>query len=189
MPRQSSPVFISYAHVDDLKYAGEGWVTQFATTLVQLLARETDRDTITDLPLWIDQRMNAGDGIDPTIEKAIADAVVFIPIVSTAYLRSKYCLRKLDAFCRQDYKGRIVPVLIGTNGMKVELEPLKSPLWAEFATFDQLQAATSCASSRISTTRTILTGGPSNPSRGISAGFSTMTASRRQDRPCRSLEW
>src|SRR5678815_4678352 len=125
MPRQSSPVFISYAHDDDLKYAAEGWVTQFATTLIQMLTRQAGRDTIGDLPLWIDQRMNAGDGIDPTIEKAIADAVVFVPIVSTAYLRSKYCLRELDAFCKQDYKGRIVPVLIGTGGMKIELEPLK----------------------------------------------------------------
>ncbi len=132
-------MFISYAHVDDLKYAGEGWVTQFATTLIQLLAREADGETIGELPLWIDQRMNAGDGIDPTIETAIADAAVFVPIVSTAYLRSKYCMRELDAFCRQNYKGRIVPVLIGTNGLKIELEPLKQALWAEFATFDKLE--------------------------------------------------
>src|SRR4051794_5295726 len=114
MPEQFSPVFISYAHVDNLPLGrdDEGWVTEFSKTLIQLLAREEGHDESGQLPLWIDKRMDAGDSVDPVIEKAIADAHVFIPVVSSAWLRSRYCTRELMAFCRQDYKGRIVPVLI-----------------------------------------------------------------------------
>lgn len=135
-----SPVFISYAHVDDqaLGRDDEGWVTEFSRTLVRFLAREQGHDAFDYLPLWIDQRMRPGDGIDPVIEKAITEASVFVPIISSAYLKSQYCLRELEAFCKQDYQGRIVPILIGTGGVPVDLPVLKSALWGEFYTVDKL---------------------------------------------------
>ncbi len=91
-------LFISYAHVDDLKEPGvnEGWVALFEKHLKVALAKRFGRyDLIT---VWRDPGLQGNQLFDPAIEEAINTSAVFLALTSNGYLKSDYCKQELACF-------------------------------------------------------------------------------------------
>ena len=94
-------IFISYAHVDDLKEPGvdEGWVALFEEHLKVALAKRFGRyDLVT---VWRDPGLQGNQLFDKTIENALNTSAVFLALTSNGYLKSDYCKQELDCFQRK----------------------------------------------------------------------------------------
>lgn len=94
VPGFDCDVFISYAHVDNLKLGQEedslGWVHNLAADLKKLLAQKLGRQEWGKI--WLDQRMLAGDlPLTPEIHQAVRHSATLLVILSEGYLQSAWC--------------------------------------------------------------------------------------------------
>jgi hypothetical protein len=92
-------IFISYGHLDDEDPAGDvkGWVDLLVERLPRLIS-----STLGYQPkVWRDERSLTGDALlRAAIEEGISHSLLFVPIVSPRYVQSDWCLRELEAFCK-----------------------------------------------------------------------------------------
>src|SRR5689334_18062259 len=92
-------VFISYSRLDNQDAFGKktGWVTEFYTSLYNLLTLRTGR--VGGISIWWDDTKLDGNVLfDASIEEAIKQSAVIICINSNAYLTSEYCKKERDTF-------------------------------------------------------------------------------------------
>ena len=91
-------IFISYGHLDDEDPAGDlkGWVDLLAERLPRVVA-----GYLGDKPrLWRDEEaLSRHIPLDEAILEGIARSRLFVPVVSTRYVKSKWCRRELETFC------------------------------------------------------------------------------------------
>ncbi|HEV2707168.1 MAG TPA: hypothetical protein VGV59_14700 [Pyrinomonadaceae bacterium] len=91
-------VFISYAHLDNKPYldAKKGWVTQFDELLDILLGEYLGSEA----KIWRDNMLRNDDVFADAILMNMPRTAVMISILSPRYLKSEWCLREVEAFCK-----------------------------------------------------------------------------------------
>ena len=117
-------IFISYAHVDNLKISGEekGWIEKFYNDLQVCLSKRIGR--IGRIKIWLDERRLDGNLLfDAEIKQAIEKSATFLALTSQGYLESDYCKQELNWFVKKakqeqfglniENRPRIVNVLLG----------------------------------------------------------------------------
>lgn len=93
-------VFISYAHVDNVPLTGieHGWVNYFVDTFKKLFETHTGRPNL--LKLWVDKQSNDLRLIDD-IPEQVKKSNLFLMILSSGYLESKYCQTEMECFLKK----------------------------------------------------------------------------------------
>src|SRR5688572_5323968 len=98
-------VFVSYAHANNQFE----WITHFQEDLSKLLWEQLGEPRI----CW-DQRDLDGKTLDKGIRSAVYESAVFVPILSTAFLRSEYCVPlELDPFVK--FPHPVFPLEVRTH--------------------------------------------------------------------------
>jgi hypothetical protein len=103
-PMLMSPIFLSYARIDndkDEQDSHQGWVAYFHSRLRLVLNPKLGER----LDFWRDvQEIEKGEGWHETIKEALHDAKVLLPVLSPAFLRSDNCQFELQHFldCHKD---------------------------------------------------------------------------------------
>ena len=93
--------FISYTHQD------EKWFKKLKRHLARL-------EKTNSISVWSDHKINVGEEIDREIKKELASAELFLPIISSGYLASDYCMDTEFEYAleRLNEKNlKIVPIL------------------------------------------------------------------------------
>jgi len=121
-------LFISYAHIDNQTASEEeqGWITQFhrhlATFLSQTLGKQAQ--------IWRDDRLRGTDVFADEIEGQFPKTAALLSILTPRYLKSEWCIREVDAFCKVaqqtgglvvDNKSRVIKVM--RQPVSVEKQP------------------------------------------------------------------
>jgi len=91
-------IFISYAHIDNepLAEGQRGWVQLLEERLRKRLAQllgEPPR-------VWRDPKLQGNDEFSDILMHKISNVALLVSIISPRYLRSEWCVRELDEFCR-----------------------------------------------------------------------------------------
>ncbi|MCK4762809.1 MAG: TIR domain-containing protein, partial [Candidatus Aminicenantes bacterium] len=91
-------VFISYAHIDNLplKEGEKGWVAKFHRALEVRLSQ-----LLGEKPrIWRDQKLQGNDFFGEEIVDQFPKTAVMISIISPRYIKSEWCTREIDEFCK-----------------------------------------------------------------------------------------
>jgi hypothetical protein len=102
-------IFISYAHVDNLPGGKRGWVHRFQKELVDRLDKRLGR--VGAARVWWDDGLDGSQVFDRKIEDVVNRSSLFLALTSEGYLKSEYCNKELECFCRkaeQESAGLIV---------------------------------------------------------------------------------
>jgi hypothetical protein len=100
-PERDPDIFVSYAHVDDLKDPGveEGWVTtlirKVKNRLAQLLGRENA------YRLWMDPELAENVQITPQILGQLDRSATLLVVLSPGYVASDWCKWESESFVRK----------------------------------------------------------------------------------------
>jgi hypothetical protein len=91
-------IFISYAHIDNepLAEGQTGWVQLLEERLRKRLAQllgEPPR-------VWRDPKLQGNDEFSEILMQKISNVALLVSIISPRYLRSEWCVKELDEFCR-----------------------------------------------------------------------------------------
>jgi len=98
-PPQEPQVFISYAHLDNKPIQDQpGWVDLFDETLSVYLSELLGGEAA----IWRDQKLDGNDYITETILARLCNANVIVAIVSPRYIKSEWCLREAQEFCKKN---------------------------------------------------------------------------------------
>ena len=91
-------IFISYARYDDeqLKKGEDGWVSHLHRALETLLRRRLGADP----QIWRDVGLAGNEFLWDKLANQISKAAVLVSVVSPRYLKSDWCLREVQEFCR-----------------------------------------------------------------------------------------
>ncbi|HEX8292712.1 MAG TPA: TIR domain-containing protein, partial [Pyrinomonadaceae bacterium] len=91
-------VFISYAHIDNqpLDEGLKGWVE----TLHERLQIRLSQLTGEPVKIWRDRKLQGNDVFADTLVTRLSKAALLVTIVSPRYVRSEWCLKELEEFCR-----------------------------------------------------------------------------------------
>lgn len=84
-------VFISYAHRDE---GSERWVSTFC----RLLKEKLEYELMSDVRVWSDAQLSAGDVLDATLKRRIQRSAVLVAIVSHWYFEREWCQREVSYF-------------------------------------------------------------------------------------------
>ena len=113
-------IFISYARYDDeqLKKGEDGWVSHLHRALETLLRRRLGANP----QIWRDVGLAGNEFLWDKLANQISKAAVLVSVVSPRYLKSDWCLREVQEFCRvaddhgglrvDEDKARIFKVLL-----------------------------------------------------------------------------
>lgn len=90
--------FISYAHIDNepLTPGQKGWVTQFHATLQAMLSQRLGEKA----RIWRDDKLAGNDVFADEIVGQFAKTALLVSILSPRYVRSEWCTRELQEFCK-----------------------------------------------------------------------------------------
>jgi TIR domain len=137
-------IFISYAHIDNLPLAEglKGWVEAFherlATRLAQLLGEQ--------VRIWRDPKLQGNDVFADALVGRVGNTAVLVSVLSPRYIKSEWCMRELDEFCKQAAAGgglrigdklRVFKVIKTYIPFAEHPEPLRGTLGYEFYEYDQ----------------------------------------------------
>lgn len=92
-------IFISYAHIDNLPLDEglKGWVEtlhdRLKIRLMQLLGEE--------VKIWRDRKLQGNDVFEETLTARLGKVALLVSILSPRYVKSEWCIREVDEFCRQ----------------------------------------------------------------------------------------
>jgi hypothetical protein len=135
--------FISYAHIDNVGLTDDdkGWIANLHRALETKVAQRLGRR----LRVFRDPKLAGNDVFGETLIDEIRRAATLVSVLSPGYVRSEWCLRELDAFCKaaeegaglsvQD-KARIFKVLKTPVPLHQHPAPLQPLLGYEFFTVD-----------------------------------------------------
>ena len=98
-PAFEEDLFISYAHIDNQPLAEglKGWVETFHERLkvrLEQIAGQTVR-------VWRDRKLAGNDEFDGVIIAQLSKAAVLVAVISPRYVKSEWCVRELEEFCRR----------------------------------------------------------------------------------------
>lgn len=99
IPGYDYDIFISYAHLDNMKMPGQqqGWIELFYQSLNLKLAQHVGK--LDAVKIWWDtNKLNGSKLFDTSIEEAIKKSAIFISLISPGYLKSEYCKKEMDLF-------------------------------------------------------------------------------------------
>ena len=115
-----------------LPISGElkGWVDLLVERLPRLISNNLGYQP----KLWRDERNLSGNALlTKAIEEGLANALLFVPIISPRYVQSDWCLRELSTFCA-------TPPLSGAQAHRSRIfKVIKSPLLFNLATKEPSQ--------------------------------------------------
>jgi len=138
-------VFISYAHIDNkpLAEGHRGWVQLLdeilRIRLPQLLGEEAR--------IWRDPKLQGNDEISEILMQRISRVALLVSILSPRYLKSDWCLRELEEFCRNAVsqggltlsgKSRLFKVVKTPTPRKGHPTQLRGLLGYEFYEHDEI---------------------------------------------------
>jgi hypothetical protein len=91
-------IFISYAHIDDEALADgqKGWVELLDERLRKRLAQLLGESA----KIWRDPKLQGNDEFSDVLLQRVSKVAFLISVLSPRYLKSEWCLRELDEFCR-----------------------------------------------------------------------------------------
>ena len=99
IPGFEEDIFISYAHIDNLALDNglKGWVEtlheRLKVRLMQLMGEE--------VRIWRDRKLQGNDVFEDALVGRIANVGLLVSILSPRYLKSEWCIREVDEFCRR----------------------------------------------------------------------------------------
>jgi hypothetical protein len=98
VPQYQYDIFVSYAHVDNEKFAGadKGWVTTLVDTLKIFLAQKIG--SADAYSLWLDDILPGHISSTYNSIQYLENSAIFLLILSPAYLKSEQCRLELNAF-------------------------------------------------------------------------------------------
>jgi hypothetical protein len=99
IPGYTYDIFISYAHLDNLKMPGQqlGWIELFYQSLTLKLAQRIGKQDAVKI-WWDSKKLDGGKLFDNSIEDGIRDSAIMISLISPGYLQSEYCKKEMDLF-------------------------------------------------------------------------------------------
>lgn len=105
-------VFVSYAHVDNVKLGEEeaapGWVHNLVNDLKTLLPQKLGRSQWGNV--WIDHRRLVGnEPLTPDIQQAVSRSATLVVILSEGYLQSDWCRQERELFLQAAQRSGGVP--------------------------------------------------------------------------------
>ena len=109
-------LFISYAHIDNQPMAAdqEGWISRFHEALDTLLCMRLGKR----VKIWRDDKLQGNDRFADEIVKQFESTAVLVSILSPRYLKSEWCTREVDEFCKRaqsrlfvENKARVFKIL------------------------------------------------------------------------------
>src|SRR4029077_14983275 len=91
-------LFISYAHIDNeqTEENDPGWVDRFHTSLKAFLSSSIGEEA----KIWRDPKLRGGDVFSEEIVSQFSKTALLVSILSPRYLKSKWCLKEVEEFCR-----------------------------------------------------------------------------------------
>jgi hypothetical protein len=98
IPKYKDDIFISYAHIDNQPLAEglKGWVEtlheRLKIRLGQLLGEEAS--------IWRDRKLQGNDIFADALVEEISKVAILVSILSPRYVKSEWCLRELEEFCK-----------------------------------------------------------------------------------------
>ncbi len=98
-PGYEYDIFISYAHVDNLKFPGQadGWIQQFYKNLDLMLAKRYGRLDVVKI-WWDSKKLDGSVLFDDSIAEGIKKSAIMICLNSPGYRASEYCKKELKLF-------------------------------------------------------------------------------------------
>lgn len=99
IPGYTYDIFISYAHLDNMKMPGQqqGWIELFYQSLNLKLAQRIGK--MDAVKIWWDSKKLDGTKLfDDTIKDGIENSALFISLLSPGYLQSDYCKKEMELF-------------------------------------------------------------------------------------------
>ena len=119
-------LFISYAHIDNeqTEENDPGWVDRFHKSLKAFLSSSIGEETT----IWRDLKLEGGDVFSEEIVSQFPKTAVLVSILSPRYLKSEWCLKEIEEFCKA---AEIHGGLVVGNKMRVHrvmLMPLTADL-------------------------------------------------------------
>ncbi len=97
-PPFEDDLFISYAHIDNQPLADglEGWVE----TLHERLQIRLEQLTGEPVKVWRDRKLQGNDVFADTLVARLSKVALLVAVLSPRYVRSEWCMRELDEFCK-----------------------------------------------------------------------------------------
>jgi hypothetical protein len=91
-------VFISYAHIDNepLDEGLKGWVETLHERLQIRLVQLTGEP----VKIWRDRKLQGNDIFADTLVTRLSKVALLISVISPRYVRSEWCLKELEEFCK-----------------------------------------------------------------------------------------
>src|SRR4029077_19850418 len=111
-------LFISYAHIDNeqTEENDPGWVDRFHTSLKAFLSSSIGEEA----KIWRDPKLRGGDVFGEEIVSQFSKTALLVSILSPRYLKSEWCIKEVNEFCRVaeqtggvlvDNKSRVIKVI------------------------------------------------------------------------------
>ena len=99
-------LFISYAHIDNQPMAADkaGWISRFHKSLDTLLCMRLGKR----VRIWRDDKLKGNDRFAEEIVQKFDSTAVLVSILSPRYLKSEWCAREVDEFCKRAESGLFV---------------------------------------------------------------------------------
>ncbi len=106
--------FISYSHLD------EDWVDALHVRLVDRLA-----ELLGEQPkIWRDSRLRGDDEFGNVLVVELSNTAFFVSVLSPGYVKSAWCLKELNEFCRSAEKSGGVKINNKSRVFKVVKSPI-----------------------------------------------------------------
>lgn len=103
IPKFEDEVFISYAHIDNQPPAEglKGWVETLHERLLIRLGQLTGEP----VTIWRDRKLQGNDVFAETLVTRLSKAALLVTVISPRYVRSEWCLKELEEFCKSASEG------------------------------------------------------------------------------------
>ena len=108
VPNMRNDVFISYASVDN---GPEEWVKKFTHSFQTRLDKDLGRTDASKV--WIDDKLRGSEPFDEQLKEEVQQSAIFVLVMSTAWLKSKWCQREFALFCEScngNLRRRVIPI-------------------------------------------------------------------------------
>lgn len=140
-------IFISYAHIDNETLAAgqSGWVSLLHERLCKRLRQLLGED----VNIWRDQKLQGNDEFADTLVIRVSKAGVLLSVLSPRYLKSEWCQKELNHFCREakhgagltiNNKSRVFKVIKTHIPRETHPPELSGSLGYEFYDYDEASA-------------------------------------------------
>jgi predicted CoA-binding protein len=136
-------IFISYAHIDNQPLAKglDGWVETLHERLKIILTQLAGEE----VAVWRDRKLQGNDVFADTLTGQLSKVRLLVSVLSPRYVKSEWCLRELDEFCRRAEeqgglrlgdKSRVFKVAKGHVPLAEQPAAVRDMLGYEFYEYD-----------------------------------------------------